>query len=72
MNLPTKQRVTGAENKLTLRGVGINQETGTAIDTLLYIRQITDQDPLYITGNTMQQSVMAYTEKESTKGNMHV
>ena len=34
------------------QGVGINWETGTDIHILLYIKQITNKDLLYSTGNS--------------------
>ena len=40
------------------RGGGINWEIGTDIYTLLYIKQITNKDLLYSTGNYTQYSVM--------------
>ena len=46
---------------------GINQEIGFNIYTLLYIKQITNKDLLYSTGNSTQYSVMAYMVKESKK-----
>ena len=48
-------------------GGGINWKTGVDIYTLLYIKQITNKDLLYSTGNSTQHSVMAYTGKESKK-----
>ena len=44
---------------------GINWEIGTDICTLLYIKQITNKNLLYSTGNSTQYSVMAYMVKES-------
>ena len=44
---------------------GINWEIGTDIYTLLYIKQITNKDLLYTTGNSSQYSVMTYMGKES-------
>ena len=43
----------------------INWEIGIDIYTLLYIKQITNKNPLYSTGNSVQYSVMAYMGKES-------
>ena len=42
---------------------GINWEIEIDIYTLLYIKQITNKDLLYSTGNSTQYSVMAYEEK---------
>ena len=49
------------------RGEGINWEIGTDIYTLLYIKQVTNKNLLYSTGNTTQYSVMTYIRKESKK-----
>ena len=46
---------------------GINWEIGIDIYTLLYIKEITNKDLLYSTGNSTQYSVMAYMGKESKK-----
>ena len=51
-------------------GEGINWEIGIDIYTLLYIKQITNTDPLYSTGNSSQYSVMTYRGKESKKVNI--
>ena len=48
-------------------GGGINQDLGINIYTLLYIRQITNKDLLYSTGNSTQYSVITYMRKESEK-----
>ena len=48
-------------------GGGINWEIGIDIDTVLYIKQITNKDLLYRPGNSAQYSVMAYMGKESKK-----
>ena len=40
---------------------------GTDVYTLLYIKQITNKNPLYSTGNSTQYSVMIYMAKESKK-----
>ena len=50
-----------------VRGGGINWEIGTDIYTLLYIKEITNKDLLYSTGNSTQYSVMVYMGKESKK-----
>ena len=46
---------------------GISWETGIDIYTLLYIKQITNNNLLYSTGNSTQYSVMAFMGKESRK-----
>ena len=46
---------------------GVNWETGIDIYTLLYIKQMTNKNLLYSTGNSTQYSVMAYMGKESKK-----
>ena len=48
-------------------GGGISWKIGIDIYTLLYIKQITNKDLLYSTGNSTQYSVMAYMGKESKK-----
>ena len=50
-------------------GVGkvINWETGIDIYTLLHIKQITNKDLLYSSGNSTQHSAMTYMRKESLK-----
>ena len=45
----------------------INWETGIDIYILLCIKQITDKDLLYSTGNSTQYYVMAYMGKEFNK-----
>ena len=44
-----------------------NWEIGIDIYTLQYIKQITNKDLLYSTGNSTQYSVMAYMGKDSRK-----
>ena len=46
---------------------GINWEIGIDIYTLLHIKQITNKNLLYSTGNSTQYSVMTYMGKESKK-----
>ena len=46
---------------------GLNQELMMNIHTLLYIKQITNKDLLYSTGNSTQYSVMTYMGIESEK-----
>ena len=48
-------------------GGGINWKIGIDMYTLLYIKQITNKDLLYSTGNSTQYSVMTYMGKESKK-----
>ena len=48
-------------------GGEINWEIGIDIYTLLYIKQLTNKDILYSTGNSTQYSVMAYMGKEYKK-----
>ena len=48
-------------------GRGINWEIGIDIHILLYIKQITNKNLMYSTGNSTQYSVMAYMGKESKK-----
>ena len=72
MNLFTKQKQTDIENKLmftkgVMLGGGVNQEFRINIHTLLYIRQITNKNLLYSTGNSTQYSVITYMRKESEK-----
>ena len=45
----------------------MNWEIGIDISTLLYIKQKTNKNLLYSTGNSTQYSVMAYMGKESKK-----
>ena len=49
------------------KGAGINREIEIDIYTLLYIKQITNKDLLYSTGNSTWYSVMTYMGKESKK-----
>ena len=44
---------------------GINLEIGIDIYTVLYIKYITNEDLLYSTENSTQNSVMTYVGKES-------
>ena len=46
---------------------GINQEFEIKIYTLLYIKQITNKDLLYSTGNYAQYIIIIYKGKESEK-----
>ena len=78
MNSFTKQKQTYRyQNKLTVTkgetwGGGINQELGMNTHTLLCIRQITNKDLLYSTGNSIQYSVITYMRKESKKERIYV
>ena len=72
MNLFTKQKQSHGRRKQTygyqgIRGEGINQEIGIDMYTLLHIKQITNKNLLYSTGNSTQYSVMAQMGKESKK-----
>ena len=49
------------------RGGGINWEIGIDIYTLWYIKQVTNKELLYGTGNSSQCSVMTCMGKESKK-----
>ena len=51
---------------------GINQEIGIDKYTLLYIKQITNKDLRYSTGNSTQYSVITYAGKESEIEWIHV
>ena len=67
-----RNRVTDVEDKLMVtkegrRGGGTNWEIGIDIYTLLCIKQITNKNLLYSTGNSTQYSVITYTGKESEK-----
>ena len=46
---------------------GINKEFEIKIYTLLYIKQITNKDLLYSTGNYAQYLIIIYKGKESEK-----
>jgi len=48
-------------------GKGINWESGTDIYTLLYLKQITNKDLLYSTGNSAKYSRITYMGKEFEK-----
>ena len=55
MNLLTKQRLTGLENKLMVAGgEGIVREFGEIMYTLLYSKWITTKDLLYSIWNSTQ------------------
>ena len=70
MNLFTKQKQTHRHRKQTYgyqrgRGEQINQEFGIKMFTLLYIKQITNKDLVYSTGNFIQYAVITYNGQES-------
>ena len=74
MNLFTNQKLSHRCRKQNYgnqgwKGEGINWEIGIDINILLYIsiKQITNKDLLYSTGNSTQYSVMTYMGKESKK-----
>ena len=72
MNLFTRQKQTHRCRKQTYAyqrgsGGGINWEIEVDIYTLLYMKQMTNKDLLYSTGNSTQYSVKAYMGKESKK-----
>ena len=64
--LPGRKRQGGGQ------GGGIGWEFGTDMYTLLYLKQITNKDLLYSTGNSAQYSVITYMGKESEKEWMYV
>ena len=78
MNLFTKQKQTHRHRKQTYgykRGKGqggINQEIGSNIYMVLYIKQIANKDLLYSTGNYTQYFVITYKRKESEKKYIYI
>ena len=63
MNLSAKQKQThrlreGTYGYQGRRGVGIDWEFGIDMYTLLYLKQITNKDLLYSTGNSAQYPVI--------------
>ena len=60
MNLFTKQKQTHRLREQTYgyRGEGIDWEFGIDMYALLYLKQITNKDLLYSTGNSAQYSVI--------------
>ena len=54
------------------KGGRINQEFGINIYTLLHIKQITNKDLLYSTGNYTSHFVITYKGKESEKKQIHM
>ena len=74
INLFTKQKWSHRCRKQTYGyqggkggGRGITWEIGIDIYTRLYIKQITNKDLPYSTGNSTQYSVVTYMGKESKK-----
>ena len=72
MNLSTKQKQTHRHRKQTYvyqmgRGEGINKDLGISRYKLLYIKQISNKDLLYSTGNYTQYLVITYNGKEYEK-----
>ena len=77
INLFTKQKQTHQQRKQTYgyqrgKGVGINWEFGINIYTLAYIKQITNKDLPYSTGNYTQYFVITYKGKESEKEYIYI
>ena len=77
MNLFTKWKQSHGCRKQTYgyqgMGGGINWEFGIDIYTLLYIKQVTNNNLLYSTGNSTQYSVMIYkmeTDSQTQKTNL--
>ena len=70
MNLSTKQKqIYRCREQTSSSGVrwGINCGIGLDICTLLHMKQITNKDLPYSTGNSIQYSLMIYVGKESIK-----
>ena len=72
MNLFTKQKQSYRCGKQSYgyqggKGGGIDWEIGIDIYTLLCVKQVTNKDLLYSTGNSAQHSVMTYMGEESKK-----
>ena len=69
MNLQNRKRLTDLENELMVArgkdGRGIVRDFGKAMDTLLYLKWITNKDLLYSTGNSTQYYVAAWVGRES-------
>ena len=65
--LQSRNRVLGVRKNMVTRGNGgkISWKIRIDIYTLLYIKQITNKDLLYSTGNSTQYLIMAYMGKES-------
>ena len=72
MHLCTKQKQTHRHRKQNVwlpkgEGGGTNQEFGINTYTLLYTKQITNEDPLHSPGNYTQYFVITYKRKEYGK-----
>ena len=67
--LQSRNRVLDVRKNMVTRGNGgkISWKIRIDIYTLLYIKQITNKDLLYSTGNSTQYSVMTYMGKEPKK-----
>ena len=70
--LQNRNRLTDLENELMVTrregcGEGIVREFGIDMYTLLYLKQITNKDLLYSTGNYIPQLVITYNGRESEK-----
>ena len=67
--LQNRYRLTDLENELMVArgkdGRGIVRDFGKAMDTLLYLKWITNKDLLYSTGNSTQYYVTAWVGRES-------
>ena len=77
--LENRSRVTDVENKVMVAWVGggkgkggINREIEIDRYTQLYVKQVTNKDLLYGTGNSFQYSAMIYMGKESEKERLYV
>ena len=55
----------GLTGLISLQSKGLSRIFSSITDTLLYIKQITNKDLLYGTGNSIQYSVVIYMGKES-------
>ena len=74
MNLFTKQKQSHRCRKQSYGyqggwGVGINWEIGINVYTLVYIKQITNKDLLYSTGNSTQYCIMRPIWENNLKKN---
>ena len=70
VNLKEQNRVINVENKFMVTGGkegGINGKTGIVTYTRLCIKQVTNKDLPYSTGNSAQCSVMTHMGKEPKK-----
>ena len=74
--LQSRNRDTDVENKLMYtkggRGSGMNWEIGIYIYTLVCIKQITNENLLYSTGNSTQCSVVTKMGRKSKKQGIYV